>query len=1090
MSCHPVRGCLIIILIVLAAQRLFSGPKPQTWIELRSPNFTIVTNDNENQARHLAYQFEMVRAVFREFFGISGSSKDQPVIIIAAKDEDTLKTLLPEYWAKKGSAHPAGIYFGSLEKNYIALRLDVSMNQSAYEPYEIVYHEYVHHLTRRLRSVMPLWLVEGLAEFYGNIRIERKNVYVGAPSSSRLMVLRQNPPLPLSTLFDVNATSPYYHEEDKASIFYAESWALTHYLITRDWREKTHRVNDLIDLLGQNVPEAEAVRRTIGDPAALEAALSQYIRNVTFTAMSLDAPKIDESDFGILSISDAESLAVRADFMVRDRHYAEAQQMLEESLKLDPKLAAAYESMGFLCSQQGKTAEAGKWYSEAIALNSQSYSANYYYAANLLTGRLDDDWAAKAESSLRVVLKLNPDFAPAYSTLAYLLAQASPRQNPDEAYILVLRAIELEPGNVQYRVRAVQVLERLERTEDAVRVGKLAVSLAKTPQEHAEASAALSSAQQFLAYHNIANVSDPIFFDYQEAMAASNEGDYTRAIDGFKQVIALNPTYPSAWNELGRIYLLQDQLESATAAFRKQIQINSLDFFAYNNLGLTLERQEKWEEAIQNFRRQLEINPDDRNAHANLGYLLETRRDYDRAIPELQKAISLNPNNAALLVALANAYCQSAQEEKCRSTLNDAARIADTPLNWNNIAWYTAVRKFKLDEALKYAQRAVASIEASLSGVSLDHITNQDLQKVSSLASYWDTLGWVYFQRGDLPPAERYLSAAWQLRHDGVIGDHLGQLYEKLGRKDDGVRYYSLSLGAANPEAGTRDRLIALAGKDAVSDEKLVRYHNELAELGFLQVARAGAVDAVADFYVAFVPGPGPMIPDVKFICGNENLKSATDLLRSASYQVSFPDSQPVKLIRRVEAACSAGDKRCSLKLVSPSVASRESSDRPSALEVLEDTMGVDFSSYTQMLITTVRPNWHKLIPRKAQAPEMKKGKVSIGFAIQQNGKLGHIDISRSSGDFELDRAAFDAIVRSAPFSPLPLGFTRSSLSFRFHFFYNPGPDSCAKDDSSPLADNSVSTPAPGKDVGTAGVLKVGRGASAPRPVYLSDPEY
>jgi TonB family protein len=587
----------------------------------------------------------------------------------------------------------------------------------------------------------------------------------------------------------------------------------------------------------------------------------------------------------------------------------------------------------------------------------------------------------------------------------------------------------------------------------------------------------------------VANVNEPAYFYFQEALAASNEGDYTRAIDGLKQVLALKPTYP-AWNELGRIYLRQDQLDSAAAAFRKQIQINSLDPFAYNNLGLTLERQEQWEEAIKSFRSQLQINPDDRYAHANLGYLLEKRRDYANAMPELQKAISISPNSAPLLVALANAYCQSAQEEKCRSTLNQAAMIADTPENWNSLAWYMAVRNLKLDEALKYAQRAVASIATSLSGVSLDHITNQDLRNVSALASYWDTLGWVYFQRGDLPPAERYLLAAWQLRHDGVIGDHLGELYEKLGRKDDGVRYYSLSLGAANPEAGTRDRLIALAGKDAVSDEKLARYHTELAELGFLQVARAGAADAVADFYIAFVPGPGSAISDVRFICGNENLKSATDLLRSASYQVSFPDSQPVKLIRRVETVCSARDKRCSLKLLSPSVASREPIDAPGTLEILGDTMGVDFSSYVETLIKTVLPNWYKLIPQEAQAPEMKKGKVSIGFAIQKDGKLGHVDISRSSGDLELDRAAFDTILKSAPFSALPLGFARSSLSFRFHFSHNLGPDSCANGDSYPRADNSASIPAPNVGASRGGAFKVGGVVSPPRAVFAPDPEY
>jgi tetratricopeptide (TPR) repeat protein len=131
---------------------------------------------------------------------------------------------------------------------------------------------------------------------------------------------------------------------------------------------------------------------------------------------------VNEDAFAPEPISEAESLAVRADFMVHSGRYAAARQMLEESLKSDPKLAAAYESMGQLYAQQNQTDEANKWYSQAVALNSQSYLANYYYATNLLKGRLDDDLAAKAESSLRTAIRINPEFAPAYEALAYLLA--------------------------------------------------------------------------------------------------------------------------------------------------------------------------------------------------------------------------------------------------------------------------------------------------------------------------------------------------------------------------------------------------------------------------------------------------------------------------------------------------------------------------------------------------------------------------------------------------------------------------------------------------------------------------------------------
>jgi hypothetical protein len=197
--------------LFLAAQSVCLA-NPQTWIEVRSPHFIVVSNANENEARRVADQFEMIRAVFREYFR-SVSTNDQPVIIVAAKDEKTLKPLLPESWTKKGAAHRAGLYLNSPDKSYVGLRLDVSMNQSAYEPYETIYHEYVHYLMRRMTPQLPAWMVEGLAEFYGNTRIESKNVYVGAPSTSNVTILRQQTLLPLSTLFEVNASSPYYNEQ-------------------------------------------------------------------------------------------------------------------------------------------------------------------------------------------------------------------------------------------------------------------------------------------------------------------------------------------------------------------------------------------------------------------------------------------------------------------------------------------------------------------------------------------------------------------------------------------------------------------------------------------------------------------------------------------------------------------------------------------------------------------------------------------------------------------------------------------------------------------------------------------------------------
>jgi len=107
-------------------------------------------------------------------------------------------------------------------------------------------------------------------------------------------------------------------------------------------------------------------------------------------------------------------------------------------------------------------------------------------------------------------------------------------------------------------------------------------------------------------------------------------------------------------------------------------------------------------------------------------------------------------------------------------------------------------------------------------------------------------------------------------------------------------------------------------------------------------------------------------------------------------------------------------------------------------LEVLSDTQGVDFGPYLSRVLQAVRMNWYNLIPEEARAPLMKKGKVSIEFAILKDGKVAGMRIIGPSGDVSLDRAAWGGITASVPFSPLPGEFHGPYLALRFHFYYNP----------------------------------------------------
>jgi len=106
------------------------------------------------------------------------------------------------------------------------------------------------------------------------------------------------------------------------------------------------------------------------------------------------------------------------------------------------------------------------------------------------------------------------------------------------------------------------------------------------------------------------------------------------------------------------------------------------------------------------------------------------------------------------------------------------------------------------------------------------------------------------------------------------------------------------------------------------------------------------------------------------------------------------------------------------------------------ALDILNDTQGVDFGPYLQRVLQEVRENWYHAIPESAWMG--KKGKLAIEFAITKDGQVAGMKLDVTSGDDALDRAAWAGITGSNPFPPLPREFTGPYLALRFRFYYNP----------------------------------------------------
>jgi tetratricopeptide (TPR) repeat protein len=409
--------------------------------------------------------------------------------------------------------------------------------------------------------------------------------------------------------------------------------------------------------------------------------------------------------------------------------------------------------------------------------------------------------------------------------------------------------------------------------------------------------------------------------DLIEAAGTAAENDnYALAEELLKRALAKEPKQKEIRRQLGQALYQQEKYDEAIATLKEQTQINPFDNYSYNLMGKVYWAQLNYTESEKSFRKQLEITPLAPQVHANLGKMMVAWRKYKEAIPELEQAISLNPEDEALYISAGTAYLHSGESAKGIQALEKAVKLNHGPAVWNDVAYEFAQSKVQLEKAQQYAESAVTTTATELRNVELNDISSDDLDLVSLLAAYWDTLGWVYYQKGDIAAAEKYVRAAWVLVQHSEVGVHLAEIAEKAGKKDEAIRLYSMAAVADAPvpealEGLTRlgktknDDLIAKA-TTASTELQTIRFPSEQKNLKAKE----------AEFYVALVPGPSgnAQVSEVKFIKGDEQLKSLSSALKSASFNLTFPDNTNTKIVRRGTLSCDARTGQCSFVMISP----------------------------------------------------------------------------------------------------------------------------------------------------------------------------
>jgi hypothetical protein len=262
----------------------------------------VVSDAGAEAAGGVARELEKIRAVYLSVLGPEVES-DEPVLVFASATADGFRELIPPQWRATGGAGWAGLFLEAPSGYTILLRLDLRGDLR----FRTVYHEYFHYLTRRNIGPLPPWLNEGLADYWATVDIRDDQILVGRPDYDYLRLVKRQTPLPLETLFAAGNDSPHYRRT--MNLFYAQSWALTHFFQSDEARRR--QLAAYVSLLGNHSKSLEAAREAFGDLDRLAADLQTYVRSRRFHGARLAPPPLSEETLRVRSLSEPEVEAAR-----------------------------------------------------------------------------------------------------------------------------------------------------------------------------------------------------------------------------------------------------------------------------------------------------------------------------------------------------------------------------------------------------------------------------------------------------------------------------------------------------------------------------------------------------------------------------------------------------------------------------------------------------------------------------------------------------------------------------------------------------------------------------------------------------------
>lgn len=416
MNSHRRIWVVLVLVLTLvpslpAADDIPLPPEAPPWLDAQSAHFRITSELPERETKQLALGFEALRAVMRNV------RLDVSIERMNVEADDPFDIFIFRNDSSFGPFSSGAQFSGFFHHSRSGFKIAFSAQTE--EPTKIVYHEMIHYLLSKNYPDVPVWLGEGLAEYYSTMSIEGNEARLGIRAHRQVSYLTGRHPFPSQELLKIGHDSAVFKDPSETERFYASSWLLVHFFLGGA-PERKAQFGQFLALLEAGTPAEAAFQKAIPlSFAQLDREVAKYLWGlqakykfwkVTFEELKVpkqfsSRPLPYATTLGRLALL-AQDIPDRGDL---------ARQLIEASLSRDPRCPPALLAQGLARIRNGDKAEGGQLIATALEGVSDPWILNNA-ALNLLGaegsrstfGTPLTPLLAQARALLRRTIELNP----------------------------------------------------------------------------------------------------------------------------------------------------------------------------------------------------------------------------------------------------------------------------------------------------------------------------------------------------------------------------------------------------------------------------------------------------------------------------------------------------------------------------------------------------------------------------------------------------------------------------------------------------------------------------------------------------------